>query len=337
MPLRLEPLLVAFIVSALSCVAIGGGAIRCLQRQRWLQPLRHNDCPPLQAFQLAKHGTPTMGGLLVLGVAAVMASLLGGLRSRAGWMVLGTILIMGIVGVIDDVLKLTGPNGRGLRSGPKLIVALLLGASIGLMLSNSAEHYRTIVIPAVGRVALGWWFLHLSMFVVAGSAHAVNLTDGMDGLAAGCLTIAFLALALVAALDPSSGITDASAAVPLWCLCLAGACLGFLWFNAPPAAVFLGDVGALGLGAALGVLALLSHAAFVLFIVGGIFVAEAISVMLQVATYRYGHQRRLFRVAPLHHHFQVGGVPEPKLVTRFWVAGLMLAALGCLAAFSVTG
>jgi len=174
------------------------------------------------------------------------------------------------------------------------------------------------------RVEPGALWVPLAMSVIAGCAHAVNLTDGMDGLAPGCLAIAFIVLGVLA-LPHGPWLT-------VWCASLAGACIGFLWFNSAPASVFLGDVGALGLGGALGVLALLSHAVLALVIIGGVFVAETLSVMLQVASYRWRNGRRIFRVAPLHHHFQVGGVSEPKLVVRFWIIGLLLAALGLTAA-----
>jgi phospho-N-acetylmuramoyl-pentapeptide-transferase len=172
-------------------------------------------------------------------------------------------------------------------------------------------------------VELGRAWIPLSMVVVAGCAHAVNLTDGMDGLAAGCLAMAFLVIGAVAGTRGS-----ASEAVVPWCAALAGACVGFLWFNSFPASVFMGDVGALGLGAALGTVALLSQAALWLVVVGGVFVAEALSVMLQVASYKWRNKRRIFRVAPLHHHFHLGGWSEPKVIVRFWIAGVLLAALG---------
>ena len=193
---------------------------------------------------------------------------------------------------------------------------------MGWLISHPALGYRQLMVGGAHlQLSLGWWLL-LAMGVVAGCAHAVNLTDGMDGLAAGCLAVAFATLAMVALMNP------ARYAAAVWCGSLAGACVGFLWFNSFPASVFLGDVGALGLGAALGALALLVNAAFALLIIGGVFVAEALSVMVQVASYRWRNKRRVFRVAPLHHHFHLGGVSEHKLVIRFWIAGLVLAALG---------
>ena len=289
-----------------------------------IQPMRHDDCPPsLQALQRPKQGTPTMGGVFVLGVAVGVAGLFGGFSGPSGWIVFGTMVGVGLVGVVDDLWKLRGAQATGLRCLPKLLAVLAIGLVAGLGLSHPSLGPRQEWVPWLGRpMTLGWAWVPLAALVITGSAHAVNLTDGMDGLAAGCLAIAFTALGLLAAQTPT---------VMVWCLSLAGACAGFLWFNAHPASVFLGDVGALGLGAALGVLALVSHAALALLIVGGVFVAEAVSVMVQVASYRWRNKKRIFRVAPLHHHFQLGGIGEQKLVVRFWIVGLLLAALGVTA------
>lgn len=312
-----------FVAGTAGCLLAGPRAIRVLTAMKWIQPVRYEDCPPLMPIQQTKQGTPTMGGLLVLAVAAAMAILFGGVVQCEGWVVLGTIGVMGLLGFIDDALKLSRPNAGGLRSWPKLLAALAVGGLVGVMLADLSPDYRRVIVPWSGSaIDLGGAWVPFAMLVIAGCAHAVNLTDGMDGLAAGCLVPAFGVLGLVAVADPQAR----SAAI--WSAALAGACLGFLWLNSCPASVFLGDVGALGLGAALGALALLTHSAIVLVIVGGVFVAEALSVMLQVASYRWRNKRRIFRVAPLHHHFQLGGVAESKLVVRFWVAGLLLAAVG---------
>ena len=318
-----ESLALPFVMSTTGCLVLGPWVIRRLQAHRWYQPLRHDDCPPLQTLQRAKQGTPTMGGLLVVGVAAAVAIGFGGLSQPEGWWVLGAALMLGAVGLVDDLLKLRRPNAKGLRCWPKLLAALAVGSGVGAMSSGPELGYQRVAVPWLSvQLELGWWWIPLAAVVVAGAAHAVNLTDGMDGLASGCLALAFGALGLSAALERGNGL------VAVWCAALAGSCVGFLWFNSVPASVFLGDIGALSLGAALGVLALLAHAALGLVIVGGIFVAEALSVMLQVGSYRWRNRRRIFRVAPLHHHFQLSGVAEPKLVVRFWIIGLMLAALG---------
>ena len=313
-----------FLLSAVSCMVAGPLAIRALVTRRWIQPLRYEDCPPLLPMQQTKQGTPTMGGIFVLGVAVITAAVWGGFARWEGWLLCGATLSLGLLGLVDDWLKLRSPNAKGLSLMMKLLVALAIGAAIGALLSRLVPASQRVLIPWTSRsVEPGLLWIPLAMVVVAGCAHAVNLTDGMDGLAAGCLAVAFGLLGGWLMLRPSPDRLTA-----LWCAGLSGACAGFLWFNSYPASVFLGDVGSLGLGGALGTAALLSHAAVALVVIGGVFVAEAVSVIVQVASYRYGNHRRVFRVAPLHHHFHVGGVPEPKLVVRFWIIGSLLAALG---------
>lgn len=315
---------IVVVVSAMSCLIIGPAAIRALAAHGWIQPVRYEDCPPLMPIQQTKQGTPTMGGLVVLGVATGVAVVWGGLSRLEGWLLLGTVGSVGLMGFLDDWLKLRRPNAKGLPLMTKLLIALTIGAGVGAALSRAMPSSRQLVIPWTDHsIELGALWIPLAMVVVAGSAHAVNLTDGMDGLAVGCLALAFGLLgAWLMLRQPSDRL------MAIWCASFAGACIGFLWFNSFPASVFLGDVGSLALGAALGVAALCSHAALALLIIGGVFVVEALSVMMQVASYRWCNQRRIFRVAPLHHHFQVGGVPEQKLVVRFWIAGILLAALG---------
>ncbi len=312
------------LVSAVATVLAGRWAIPALARAQGTQPPRYEDCPPLHSYQAGKRGTPTLGGLFVLGVALTVAGAFGGLSSSDGWIVCGAMAGLAVMGLADDLLKFRGRNALGLRSVPKLVVALLLGAGIGGVMSSTAQSYHILEIPWLHRtVDLGLGWVPFAMVVMAGCAHAVNLTDGMDGLAAGCLAIALAALGLWAlASDPRNRV------LVVWCAALAGACVGFLWYNAFPASVFLGDVGALGLGAALGAISLLSHASLWLLVIGGVFVLEALSVMLQVGSYKWRGKRRVFRVAPIHHHFHLGGLQEPKVIVRFWIAGTLLAMLG---------
>ncbi len=318
---------VIFLISALACLLAGRFAIPALVRAQRVAPVRYEDCPPLLAYQERKQGTPTMGGLFVLSVGIVVAAVAGGLAHRNGWLVLGALTGLGVVGLFDDCLKFRGANGRGLRSVPKLLIAFAIGAVVGIATLSAPTGAVGLEIPWLHRtVDVGWAWVPLAMLVVAGCAHAVNLTDGMDGLAAGCVAIALSVLGLWAL----AGGREHHVLVP-WCASLAGSCVGFLWFNSFPASVFLGDVGALGLGAALGTISLLSATALWLLIIGGVFVVEALSVILQVASYRWRGRRRIFRVAPLHHHFHLGGASEPKLIVRFWIIGLMLGALGLTA------
>ncbi len=315
-----------FLMSLSACLLVGRIAIRWLRRAQYVAPIRYEDCPPLQTYQETKRGTPTMGGLFVLGVGIVVAVIMGGLTSREGWLVLASVVGLGAIGLFDDYLKFRGPNAVGLRSTPKLMGALAVGAVVGMAMVHGASASRVLEIPWMRQgIDLGWGWIPFAMLVLAGCSHAVNLTDGMDGLAAGCVAIALSVLGVWAL----AGDWHARVMVP-WCASLAGASVGFLWFNAYPASVFLGDVGALGLGAALGTISLLTHSALWLLMIGGVFVMEALSVMLQVASYKWRGKRRIFRVAPLHHHFHLGGTSEPKLIVRFWIVGLMLALLGLM-------
>ncbi|MBI4341489.1 MAG: phospho-N-acetylmuramoyl-pentapeptide-transferase [Candidatus Omnitrophica bacterium] len=316
-----------FLVGAGASLAVGRAAIRQLSRWQVVAPVRYEDCPPLLARQEAKPRTPTMGGLFVLGVGAAVAAAGGGLRHMDGWWVLAAILGVGAVGLLDDVLKFRGQNALGLRAAPKLLTAMAVGAGLGYAMWVKPAHERALELPWLSRsLDVGWGWIPLAMFVVAGCAHAVNLTDGMDGLAAGCVAIALAAVGLWALSD---GATPR--AIAAWCAALSGACVGFLWFNSFPASVYLGDVGALGLGCALAAVSVFSRTALWLALIGGVFVIEALSVMLQVASYKWRHQQRIFRVAPIHHHFHLGGISEPKLIVRFWIVGILLAMAGLTA------
>ena len=312
-----------FLASAGACLVVGRIAIRALARAQCLAPVRYEDCPPLLTYQETKQRTPTMGGLFVLAVGIVIAVIAGGLTHRDGWLVFGAMVGLGGLGLFDDCLKFRRPNATGLRTVPKLLIAFAIAAGLGLASVLDPPGSSALEIPWWHQtVELGWAWVPFAMVVVAGCAHAVNLTDGMDGLAAGCVAIALAVLGFWALVDvPSNRV------LVVWCASLAGACVGFLWFNSFPASVFLGDVGALGLGAALGTISLLTHTALWLIMIGGVFVVEALSVMLQVASYKWRGKRRIFRVAPIHHHFHLGGTSEPKLIVRFWIAGLILAVL----------
>lgn len=313
-----------FLLSAGLCLCVGRVIIGWLVRMRCVAPARHEDCPPLVPLQKGKSGTPTMAGVFVLPIAILVAALWGGFAHRDGWLVFASIIGFGAVGLCDDILKFRGPNATGLRMLPKLAVALAIGAGVGLVMSSQAGSDHVLEIPwLAGTIDLGLGWIPFAMFVTAGTAHAVNLTDGMDGLAAGCVAVALVVFGLWAMVgDPRGRV------LVVWCASLAGACVGLLWFNSFPASVFLGDVGSLGLGAALATISLLSHSSLWLLVIGGVFVLEAVSVMAQVASYKWRGGRRIFRVAPLHHHFQLGGMSEPKVVMRFWIIGLLLAVLG---------
>lgn len=267
-----------------------------------------------------------MGGLFILAIGIAAAALSGGLDLREGWLVLLAVVAMAAVGLADDLLKFRKTNALGLRSLPKLIIALAIGAAVGILAEQGNPSHRLLLLPwASHSVDLGWLWIPFSMLVTAGCAHAVNLTDGMDGLAVGCVAVVLAVLGFLVLRDPAAHVL-----LP-WCASFCGVCVGFLWFNGYPASIFLGDVGALGLGAAVAVISLLSGAGLILMVIGAVFVVEAVSVMLQVASYKWRSGKRIFRVAPIHHHFHLGGITEPKLIIRFWIASVLLAALGLTA------
>lgn len=263
----------------------------------------------------------------MLASAVLVAAFWGGLGHTDGWLVLAALVSLGGMGLMDDLLKFRGKNALGLRSAPKLLIALGAGAVLGFSMSAKPSLDRVLDVPGLSQgIDLGIFWVPFAMLVVAGCSHAVNLTDGMDGLAAGTLAMAFAGVAL-----SIRGFDGHDAALIAWSWALAGACVGFLWFNSFPASVYMGDVGSLGLGAALASLSLLSHNALWLVVIGGVFVVEAVSVMLQVGSYKWRNKKRIFRVAPLHHHFQLGDLSEPKIIVRFWIVGLLLAMISLTA------
>ncbi|MEY6431714.1 phospho-N-acetylmuramoyl-pentapeptide-transferase [Thioalkalicoccus limnaeus] len=288
---------------------------------------------------LSKAGTPTMGGALILVAIGVATLLWADLTNHYVWIVLLTTLAFGAVGLVDDYRKLVLKDPRGLASRYKYLWQSLFGliAAVVLYLVASTPAETALLVPYLKDVSiqLGPWFILLAYLVIVGSSNAVNLTDGLDGLAimptvlvGGALGIFVYATGHVdfanyLRIPYIPGVGE----VVIFCGALVGAGLGFLWFNAYPAQVFMGDVGALALGAALGVIAVLSRQELVLFIMGGIFVAETLSVMLQVASFKL-MRRRIFRMAPLHHHFELKGWPEPRVIVRFWIMTVILVLIG---------
>jgi len=288
---------------------------------------------------LAKAGTPTMGGALIL-VSIVASTLLwADLRNRYVWVVLLVTLAFGLIGWIDDYKKLVLRDSKGLSVRAKYFWQSCAGLAAALLLYFAAQSpvETQLIVPFFKDIAidLGWLFIPLVYFVIVGTSNAVNLTDGLDGLAimptvmvAGALAIfayaagnvnfaAYLAIPYVA------GVGE----LIVFCGALVGAGLGFLWFNAYPAQMFMGDVGALALGAALGVVAVVVRQELVLLIMGGVFVMETVSVILQVVSFKLTG-RRIFRMAPLHHHFELKGWPEPRVIVRFWIITVILVLIG---------
>ena len=288
---------------------------------------------------LSKAGTPTMGGALILIVILITTLLWGQLANRYVWTVLLVTLAFGVIGWIDDYLKISRKNSRGLIARWKYLLQSIVGltAVLFLYLTAKVPAETALIVPFFKQIVIpmGIWYVVLGYFVIVGTSNAVNLTDGLDGLAILPTVMVGAALGLIAYLVGHAEfsqylqipfIPDAGE-LSIFCGALIGSGLGFLWFNTYPAQVFMGDVGALALGAALGIVAIIVRHEIVLFIMGGLFVLEAVSVILQVTSYRLTG-RRIFRMAPIHHHFELKGWPEPRVIVRFWIITLVLVLLG---------
>ncbi|TPW16991.1 MAG: mraY, partial [Halothiobacillaceae bacterium] len=286
-----------------------------------------------------KAGTPTMGGALILVAIAISALLWSDLSNGYVWIVLLVTLAFGVIGWVDDYKKLVKKDSRGLIARYKYFWQSVVGfvAAIFLYATASTPAETALLIPFVKNmlIDLGPLYIVLAYFVIVGTSNAVNLTDGLDGLAimpavmvAGALAIFAYAAGNVKFAE-YLGIPYVAGAgeIAIFCGALAGAGLGFLWFNAYPAQVFMGDVGALALGAALGVIAVIVRQELVLLIMGGVFVMETISVILQVLSFKLTG-RRIFRMAPLHHHFELQGWPEPRVIVRFWIITVIFVLIG---------
>ena len=288
---------------------------------------------------LPKAGTPTMGGTLILVAMGASTLLWADLRNRFVWITLGVTLAFGLIGFWDDYLKLVVGNSRGLIARYKYFWQSVAGLCCAVALFVTAKSpaetalflpfFKTVMVP------LGYGYILLTYFVVVGSSNAVNLTDGLDGLAIMPAVLVGGALGVFAYATGNAvfsgylGIPfiEGTGEILVFCATLVGAGLGFLWFNTYPAQVFMGDIGALALGAALGVVAVIVRQELVLLIMGGVFVMETVSVMLQVASYKLTG-KRIFRMAPIHHHFELKGWAEPKVIVRFWIISVILVLIG---------
>ena len=327
--------ILSMLTALLMALLAGPAVIRALSRLQLGQSVR-TDGPQ---SHLSKSGTPTMGGLLILLAVAASTLLWGELRNRFVWIALLVTLAFGAIGWVDDYRKVTRRDPKGLPGRWKYLWQSVIGLVAVLLLFTAARApvETQLIVPFVKSVAidLGWWYPLLAYFVVVGTSNAVNLTDGLDGLAilptvmiAGALVIfAYLTghvnFARYLAIPYVAGVGE----LCVFLGAIAGAGLGFLWFNTYPAQVFMGDIGALALGAALGIVAVMVRQELVLFVMGGVFVIETVSVMLQVASFRLTG-RRIFRMAPLHHHFELKGWPEPRVIVRFWIITVILVLIG---------
>jgi len=316
-------------------LVIGPYMIRKLSGYKIGQQIR-DDGPQ---SHLSKAGTPTMGGAMILVAVAISTLLWSDLSSEKVWVVLGTTLSFGLIGGVDDYKKLVFGNSKGLSAKVKYFWQTVFGVIAAYLIFVNAKTpiETTLIFPFLkdAMVPLGGAFVVLGYLVIVGSSNAVNLTDGLDGLAIMPSVMVAGALAVFAYL--TGHVTFANylgipyvhgvGELTIFCGSLVGAGLGFLWFNTYPAQVFMGDVGALALGAALGVIAIYVRQEIVLLIMGGVFVMETVSVILQVASYKL-IGKRIFRMAPIHHHFELKGWPEPRVIVRFWIITVVLVLIG---------
>lgn len=322
---------VAVVITVLIICSLTPAFIRIMKSVHLGQQIR-DDGP---ASHLVKQGTPTMGGLIMI-LAVVISILLVGIPDSKTWALLFVSLAGALIGFYDDFRKIRDKSTDGLSAKGKLICQFAVACTFTLVAVNSLNIAPTIVIPFLGTIDLGvlttvitlgggqlvipWLYLVYCLLLLVGMCNAVNLTDGLDGLASGCVMMVMMVLAGIAyrqnALEPS-----------IFAATMCGACVGFLWFNSHPADIFMGDTGSLSLGMTVGALAILTKTEFLILLIGGLFVVEALSVMIQVYYFRKTG-KRIFLMAPLHHHFEKKGWGETKVVVRFWMISGLLAASG---------
>lgn len=325
----------AALTALLLSVCIGPAVIRLLQKLQIGQMVRQ-DGPK---SHLSKAGTPTMGGLLILAAMLVSTLLWANLTVAYVWLVLVATLAFGAIGFWDDYLKMMRRSSAGWRGKYKLLAEILVAVLVTLIIISLADpegNATRFSVPFFKEVApdIGLFYIPFAVFIIVGTSNAVNLTDGLDGLATGPVIIAAFAYAGLAYVAGNSRFADylnilyirGAGELAVFCGALVGASLGFLWFNAYPAQVFMGDVGSLSLGGALGTVAVIAKHELLLMLIGGLFVIETLSVILQVASFKLTG-RRVFRMAPLHHHFEEKGWQEPKVIVRFWIIAIILALL----------
>ncbi|NWF51469.1 MAG: phospho-N-acetylmuramoyl-pentapeptide-transferase [Nitrospirae bacterium] len=313
---------------------LGPWIINKLKRLSMTQRIR-DDGPKTH---MNKEGTPTMGGILIILCILISILLWGDLKNIYIWIMIISLTGFGFIGFCDDYLKIIKSNSKGLKArykfGSQIALALLI--SIFLYINPKDPYTDVLSIPFFKKwlFDLGLFYIPFSIIVIVGSSNAVNLTDGIDGLAIGLVAIAAFATGALVYISGHKGLAQylqvlylpLTGELAVFCGAMFGASLGFLWFNSYPADVFMGDVGSLGLGGSLGTIAVITKHEIVLAVVGGIFVIETLSVILQVVSFKLTG-KRVFKMAPIHHHFELKGWPEPKVIVRFWIIGIMLALL----------
>jgi len=321
----------ASITALLICLLLGGWFIDRLQKMQIDQQIRE-DGPKTH---LVKKGTPTMGGMLIIFAVVVSTILWANLGVVYIWLVLLVTVGFGLIGFLDDYKKLAVKNSRGVSGKTRLAAEIIIALFVGVILYFKPGFNTQVTIPFFKTVLpnLGWGYIVLCVFIIVGAANAVNLTDGLDGLATGPAGICFVTYLLFAYFAGNIKVAHylqipyvpGAGELSVFCGAFMGAALGFLWFNAYPAEIFMGDVGSLSMGAALGTVAVITKQEILLAIVGGVFVMETFSVIFQVGYFKLTGGKRIFRMAPIHHHFELKGWAEPKVIVRFWIISILLA------------
>ncbi len=318
-------------LTAFLLVLLCGKKFIALLQERQIGQVVRDDGP---ASHFSKKGVPTMGGMLILFAVTLTTLLWVDLTNHYVWIILGVTLWFGGIGAYDDYRKIKKQNSKGLSARGKLVCQIAGAGCAGLVLFAHPNFDGHLSFPFIKNIQpdLGWFYVVFAVLVVVGASNAVNLTDGLDGLATGPTVVTSSVYLLFSYLAGHAGLAAylqipyvlGAGEVAIFCGALVGASLGFLWFNAYPAQVFMGDVGSLALGAALGQVAIIIKQEFLLAIVGGVFVMEALSVILQVGYFKVSGGKRIFLMAPFHHHFEKKGWVEPKVVVRFWIVSIVL-------------
>jgi len=321
----------AFFISLL----LGPILIKVLAQLNILEKVWRKDAPTLYEFHKDKEGTPTMGGLIIISSVVISTLLWADLTNKFVLISLATIAWLGLVGFADDYIKLKKER-TGLRVTTKFCGQLLIGLIIGIVLFLDKSFYNTLQFPFFKNliVNLGIYYIFFVALVIVATSNSVNITDGLDGLAIGGVLIIALTYGVMSYITGHVEFSNylnvfyapQAGELTIFCAAIFGSGLGFLWFNSYPATVFMGDTGSLALGGAIGVVSVFIKKEILLLLVGGIFVAEVVSVILQIASYKIS-KKRLFLMAPIHHHFQLKGWPESKIIIRFWIIAIILALL----------
>lgn len=331
----------AIFTSFFLTLLIGPAVVRKLRSYK-IQQIERDYGP---ASHLSKSGTPTMGGILIFVSLVVSVLLWSRLDNGYIWLLLFTTISLGFAGVMDDYTKLVKKNPEGMKSSIKLAIQLFTAiVVVGYLAINppNSQYATSLIIPYMSKmfINLSVFYFAFAMLVIVGTSNATNLTDGLDGLASGCMVFTAVTYGIFAYVAGNFNFADylkiiyvpGAGEITVFMGALIGACMGFLWFNAYPAQVFMGDTSSLFLGGVIGTAALCVKQELLLPIAGGLFVLETLSVMLQMGYFKLTHGKRLFKMAPIHHHFELLGIPEPKVIVRFWIVGvvLMLISLASL-------